>query len=331
MTENPALMVRLAPQGTEPTSAQLQGFADPARISQGWYVLGPSKMLRKSPVTIQVGPREVVAYRDPQGNARVVDPQCPHLGGHLGLGRVETGGLTCPLHAWCWGADGTCPRPEAQGRQLGNYPTQESWGLVWAWLGNGEPLPFPAPPGPAGSRAIRLPRQTVRAHPHLVLGNGFDPGHFGPLHGLRLHSTEVRDQAPHRLEHHVKATLPAGGRWAAIGVGGEEIQMTFATHGAAVGMVEVEMPWRFGVLFTCMPTVDGGTYTQTILFVPRLRLLPRALALVWSTTLEDIAQMEAQEFRPGFAAGDATLEAYARRTCAVPPWTGGGKARKDSP
>jgi phenylpropionate dioxygenase-like ring-hydroxylating dioxygenase large terminal subunit len=309
----------------------LGAFADSTQISEGWYVLGSSKMLRRGPVTIQVGAREVVAYRDAQGNPRVVDPQCSHLGGHLGLGRVEAGGLTCALHAWCWAADGTCPRPEAQGRQLGIYRAQESWGLVWAWLGDDTPLPFPVPPGPAGSRAIRLPRQTVRAHPHLVLGNGFDPGHFGPLHGLRLLATEVRDESPHRLEHHVQATLPKGGRWAVIGVGGKEIKMTFATHGAAAGMVEVEKPWRFGVLFTCMPTADGGTYTQTILFVPRLRLLPRALALVWSTTLEDIAQMEAQEFRPGFVAGDATLEAYVRRTGAVPAWTGGGKARKDPP
>ena len=53
--------------------------------------------------------RELVAFREEGGAARVLDAHCPHLGAHLGYGgRVEGDAIRCPFHGWKWAGDGRC-------------------------------------------------------------------------------------------------------------------------------------------------------------------------------------------------------------------------------
>ena len=53
--------------------------------------------------------RDLVAFRDEDGEAFVLDAHCPHLGAHLGVGgKVEGKGIRCPFHAWHWDGQGRC-------------------------------------------------------------------------------------------------------------------------------------------------------------------------------------------------------------------------------
>jgi phthalate 4,5-dioxygenase oxygenase subunit len=94
---------------------------------------------------------ELVLFRDELGSLGLVSRWCPHRGVDLSYGRLEDGGLRCPFHGWLFDVSGACLQtpaepPESTFRtrvRLGCYPVVERNGVVWAWMGGGEPPPLP--------------------------------------------------------------------------------------------------------------------------------------------------------------------------------------------
>lgn len=304
----------------------LRRFADPSRVSEGWYVLARSRALRRGRIaTVQVGPREVVAYRGLDGVVRALDARCAHLGAHLDRGRVTPDGLECAFHGWCWDARGACARAEGHAtppaRRTRAYATTERWGLAWAWLGAHAPafdVPDPTPPG---WRAVRLPPQRIRCHPHIVLGNAFDLAHLSPTHGFDLDAPpRVTTDPPHRMRLDVEGRLPRRGVLRPAGLAGTRFDASFESVGATLHVVDVRAPVRFRVLFTGRPDAEGACRAQTLLFLPRRLALPRALAMLWYTTIDDMRLMEALQFRPAFSEADGAFAGYARFIEAMPTW-----------
>jgi 5,5'-dehydrodivanillate O-demethylase len=87
-------------------------------------------------------------YRGEDGAARVVAYRCPHRGTPLSLGWVEGDSLRCRYHGWRFDCTGQCleqpneDRPFADKIKMESHPTQEYVGLIFAYLGEGEPPPF---------------------------------------------------------------------------------------------------------------------------------------------------------------------------------------------
>ncbi len=95
--------------------------------------------------------QEFVLFRDENGQLGLLDRDCPHRGADLAFGRVEGGGLRCPFHGWLFDVKGTCletpAEPESSKlctriKQIA-YPVVERSGIVFAYLGEGEPPAFP--------------------------------------------------------------------------------------------------------------------------------------------------------------------------------------------
>jgi len=91
----------------------------------------------------------LVAYRSPDGKVGVLDERCPHRGASMALGRNEPGGLRCIYHGWKQSPEGCLleapTHPEdADLQQLRNttHPVYEAQGMIWTWLGEGEPPPM---------------------------------------------------------------------------------------------------------------------------------------------------------------------------------------------
>jgi phthalate 4,5-dioxygenase len=90
-------------------------------------------------------------FRDEQGRYGLLDRKCPHRQADLAFGRHEDGGLRCAFHGWLFDVSGKCL--ETPGEPLGSrmcehirqkaYPVQVKSGIVFAWLGAGEPSAFP--------------------------------------------------------------------------------------------------------------------------------------------------------------------------------------------
>ena len=101
------------------------------------------------PVTL-LGER-LVLFRDNDGNPGLIGRHCPHRGADLGYGRREDNGLRCLFHGWLFDRHGRCLEQPAEpaGSQMHtrirttSYPVVERSGIVFTYLGPGEPPDFP--------------------------------------------------------------------------------------------------------------------------------------------------------------------------------------------
>jgi 5,5'-dehydrodivanillate O-demethylase len=87
-------------------------------------------------------------YRGHGGAVHLTEFTCAHRGTQLSVGWVEDDCIRCRYHGWRYDAAGQCV--EAPGEtpafvsriRIRTYPTREYVGLVFAYLGEGEPPPF---------------------------------------------------------------------------------------------------------------------------------------------------------------------------------------------
>jgi phthalate 4,5-dioxygenase oxygenase subunit len=93
----------------------------------------------------------LVAFRDGHGRYGLIDRTCPHRGTDLAFGRLEQAGLRCSFHGWLFDVTGRCLETpaEPEGSRLcanirhKGYPVVEKSGILFAYLGSGEPPAFP--------------------------------------------------------------------------------------------------------------------------------------------------------------------------------------------
>lgn len=140
------------------------GHPDPWREHrQRWLpVLAASRLPEPDcrPARLTLLGQELAAFRDTDGNLGLIDGLCPHNGSLLAWGTAEEGGLTCAYHGWAFDVQGQCiwipgspntPGYLAQYR-VAAYRLVEAFGLLWAFLGDGDPPDSPEPP-PWGAEA----------------------------------------------------------------------------------------------------------------------------------------------------------------------------------
>jgi nitrite reductase/ring-hydroxylating ferredoxin subunit len=93
----------------------------------------------------------LVLFRDDKGNYGLIERACPHRGTDLAYGRLEHGGLRCAFHGWLFDVTGQCLETPAEpdGSNLcanirqKAYPVVERSGILFAYMGPGEPPAFP--------------------------------------------------------------------------------------------------------------------------------------------------------------------------------------------
>src|SRR5216683_1691304 len=94
---------------------------------------------------------DLVLFRDEQGRYGLIDRHCAHRGADLAYGRLEHGGLRCAFHGWLFDVTGQCldtPAEPQESRMCANirhkaYPVVEKSGILFAYMGGGEPPAFP--------------------------------------------------------------------------------------------------------------------------------------------------------------------------------------------
>ena len=114
---------------------------DQLPMPNGWFGVAFARDLHVGDVRpIHYFGEDMVLFRTRSGQARVLDPYCPHLGAHLAHGgRVMGETIRCPFHAWQFdGTTGDCthiPYCERipRGARVRAWDVQEKNGLVWVW------------------------------------------------------------------------------------------------------------------------------------------------------------------------------------------------------
>ncbi|HEY3116579.1 MAG TPA: Rieske 2Fe-2S domain-containing protein [Chloroflexota bacterium] len=86
------------------------------------------------------------------GTPHLLAFRCAHRGTQLSTGWIEGDDIRCFYHGWKYDSSGQCveqpaePEPFCQKIGIPAYPTQEYLGLIFAYLGEGEPPPLPRRP-----------------------------------------------------------------------------------------------------------------------------------------------------------------------------------------
>jgi 5,5'-dehydrodivanillate O-demethylase len=97
---------------------------------------------------IEILGEKFTIYRGEDGVPRLTAFRCAHRGAQLSLGRVEGESLRCRYHGWKFDGTGQCveqpneERSSAHRMKIRTYPTQEYMGLIFAYLGEGDPPEF---------------------------------------------------------------------------------------------------------------------------------------------------------------------------------------------
>lgn len=159
----------------------------------GWYALATSVEVRSGQVVpVKYFGEELILYRTESGEVHLTSAYCPHMGAHLGKGKVQGENLRCPFHGFEFGADGRCVHAYGKSvprkAKLSNWPIREHNGFIFAWYHPERIQPeweIPVLPGPKeGWTRFRTRQIEVASHPQETSENSVDVGHFVQLHGF---------------------------------------------------------------------------------------------------------------------------------------------------
>ena len=175
-------LTRVGP-GSEAGSV-LRHYWQPAALSD-------ELMSGRPVVPVRLLGEDLVLFRDTEGKLGLIQRHCPHRGADMCFGRLEDNGLRCPFHGWHYDRSGQCVEQpgEPEGSRMHEqvraraYPVEERNGIVWAYMGPGEPPAFPS------FDCFRAPDSHVFAFKGLWECNwlqamevGIDPVHASFLH-----------------------------------------------------------------------------------------------------------------------------------------------------
>ncbi|CAD7698480.1 unnamed protein product [Ostreobium quekettii] len=181
-----------------------------------WYPIAPLKWLEEAQgegfesglPQIQrqtILGRDIVVWKDAEGEWRAVEDRCSHRLAALSLGSVQKDGtLACRYHGWCFNGHGECTHiPQATDAaseatacsssrsKVVAFPTLEAGGLLWVW-----PDDCPTSWVDCAAAKPQMGKFTkqdanwvvtdVPLSYKVMMENGFDPSHVSHAHHGQL-------------------------------------------------------------------------------------------------------------------------------------------------
>lgn len=220
-------VTRIGP-GT-PCGALMRRYWQPVALSEEFDPHLDARMGERPLKPVRLLGQDLVLWRDSAGRWSLLDRDCPHRGADLSFGRLETGaegeGLRCPFHGWKFDATGQCVDTPAE--PLGStlcqrvrqrsYPVLERSGVLFAFLGDGDPPPFPDT-----LDCFAAPASHTFAFKGMWHANwlqcfevGIDPAHPSFLHRFLSDEalSEIGDNAAGKQFRSAAAGSAEGERW----------------------------------------------------------------------------------------------------------------------
>jgi 3-ketosteroid 9alpha-monooxygenase subunit A len=196
----------------------------PFPIPTGWFQVGFCHELEVGQVVpIRYFAKDLVLFRGEDGQARVLDAFCPHLGAHLGHGgKLSGNNVVCPFHAWEFDGQGRCARIPYTGKipkqaNMRAWPVLERNGQIMVWHDLAGREPHWEPPALEEYRNEEwtdyVTRRWVVKSCNQELGeNAVDSAHFHYLHGTaRMPKSKGALDGHHmHVDSDTLMTTPAG-------------------------------------------------------------------------------------------------------------------------
>ncbi|MEV6044052.1 DUF5914 domain-containing protein [Streptomyces xanthochromogenes] len=190
---DPVAWDRQPPTWREARPAVIEAALERAqnRPSGNWYVAGASNAVSpKAPLGRTIAGREVVLWRDTDGEVVAAPGACPHLGAPLKDSTVRCGVLVCHWHGMALSSKGVA------GWQP--LPAHDDGVLVWVRLdgvGKEQPLNSPVVPvRPSPERSVSaVYTGRGRCEPADIVANRLDPWHGAWFHPYSFVDLRVTD------------------------------------------------------------------------------------------------------------------------------------------
>ena len=308
----------------------------------GWYCVAfASELAVGTVLTRQLAGHDLVIYRGQSGQIGMVDALCPHLGGHLGQGRVEDDCIRCPFHGFCFGSDGACvrtgygtrPPPRAKVRP---WKFVEHHGMLLAWWHPEAAAPtWAIPEVPTDTwTPLRWHTFALKSHVQEIAENSVDIGHFGVVHGYEA----VETLAPLRVEGaYLCANYAIKRPRSTMGMESPRVELVIHQFGLGYARVECLLPeygMRTRQFVLGRPTENGQVELNIAMSIqylekpsrihPLLAMFPKRMLTEWilkaaireyaSDVAQDVPiwQLKRYVAPPALAEGDGPIGAYRR-------------------
>ncbi len=144
-----------------------------------------------APLPIRILSEDLVLFRDEDGQVGLLQRACPHRCADLSYGRLEDGGLRCLYHGWLFDIAGNCLEQPGEPDdstykdevKAAAYPCREIAGMIFAYLGQGQPTEFPDYEFLQADEDHRwLLRSELECNYLQSLEGNIDPVHLSYLH-----------------------------------------------------------------------------------------------------------------------------------------------------
>jgi nitrite reductase/ring-hydroxylating ferredoxin subunit len=309
----------------------------------GWFAVAFAHELPCGAIlTRRLAGEELVVWRGADGSLGATASTCPHLGAHLGRGRVDGTAVRCPFHGFTFGPDGACTRtgtgsaPPA-GLCVRSWPVRDRNGAVLVWHHpRGAPPSFEVPEFD-DVPITRLGRSTTAlfeldGHPIATSENSVDLSHLAVVH----HYTDVAMLQPFDVEGPMASAsysmtrpvgIPGDGAVRALRRVAMHVRFDVRLFGLGVSLVEADIP-RIGVrtrqLVLATPVAPGRMELRLGMQVlhdgGRVRRGAEWIGARIATSgfehdvRQDIPIWDAQRYvsRPALAHGDGPIVPYRR-------------------
>ncbi|MFP5387091.1 MAG: Rieske 2Fe-2S domain-containing protein [Bacteriovoracia bacterium] len=187
-------MYSIKNQSTQPIQ-DFPVFNNWNEVAFGWYFAFPSHELKKGQVkALQVCGQELVFFRGESGDVVALDAYCPHMGTHLGKGKVVGNHVRCFFHHWEFDKMGVCRKIPCQKEipekvRVASYSVCEKFNSIWVY-----PSSTPASaladfveiPGHEEKEVVFDKAYERTCHHHVTMINGIDPQHLKTVHDLDI-------------------------------------------------------------------------------------------------------------------------------------------------
>jgi vanillate O-demethylase monooxygenase subunit len=185
-----------------------------------WYPLAWSRDVGREIVARRVLEEDLAVYRTEDGSVAALEDACPHRLAPLSIGRLRGDAIECGYHGLTFDCGGRCVHAPGMERiperfKVRSYPTAESMGMVWVWMGDPERADrsqvfhLPQYDDPAYS-VVEGDALVVQANYLSLADNLCDPTHVVYVHPSTLASAGREET---RVQHERQGHKVVTWRW----------------------------------------------------------------------------------------------------------------------
>jgi vanillate O-demethylase monooxygenase subunit len=185
-----------------------------------WYPLAWSRDIGREIVARRVLEEDLAVYRTEEGVVAALEDACPHRLAPLTIGRLQGDAIQCAYHGLSFDCSGRCVHAPGMPRvpesfRVRSYPTAESMGMVWVWMGDAEKadrsqvFSLPQYDDPAYS-VVEGDALLVQANYLSLADNLCDPTHVVYVHQTTLASAGREET---RVQHERQGNKVVTWRW----------------------------------------------------------------------------------------------------------------------